>query len=253
MDLTSFDQSCLELLETLPLTQSRASMRSAINHLRRAEVLLPIDRPMAAFRCYTAEEEAAAGLMNCLKERRYANAERLNPRNHIQKNAVIPFFSVLKKFYDESLGTHGLEPEIQLRVLDGRKQLFVAIPIFVNGEKTWFLPTPPLNFSVSNEAKRFTYNGHVDAYIKSQGAKEVDSHLRELANKRNLVLYADPKGYPNDLEITEKFFPAYCARVLAMLRAYLLIQPHAEQQPYVQQSLDSFLEILEILTFNEDA
>jgi len=93
----------------------------------------------------------------------------------------------------------------------------------------------------------------VDAYIKSQGAKEVDNHLRELANKRNLVLYAGPKGYPHDLEITEKFFPAYCARVMAMLRAYLLIQPHAEQQPYVQQSLDSFLEMLGLLTFNEDA
>jgi len=208
---------------------------------------------MAAFRCYTAEEEAASGLMHCLKERRYANAERLNPRNHIQKNAVIPFFSILKKFYDESLGTHALEPEIQLRALDGRKQLFVAIPISVNGEQTWFLPTPPLNFSVSNEAKRFSYNRHVDAYIKSQGAKEVDNHLRELANKRNLVLYAGPKGYPHDLEVTEKFFSAYCARVMAMLRAYLLIQPHAEQQPYVQQSLDSFLEMLGLLTFNEDA
>jgi len=98
LDLTSFDQSCFELLEALPRTQSRASMRSAINHLRRAEVLFPIDRPMAAFRCYTAEEEAASGLMHCLKERRYANAERLNPRNHIQKNAVIPFFSILRSF-----------------------------------------------------------------------------------------------------------------------------------------------------------
>lgn len=203
MDLTSFDQSCLDLLEASPRTQSRASMRSAINHLRRAEVLLPVDCPMAAFRCYTAEEEAASGLMHCLKERRYVNADRLNPRNHIQKNAVIPFFTILKKFYDESLGIHGLEPEIQLRALDGVKQLFVAIPITVNGEKTEFLPTPPLNFSVSNEAKRFSYSEHVNDYIKSRGAKEVDDHLRELANKRNLLLYAGPKGYPHDLEVTE--------------------------------------------------
>lgn len=189
--------------------------------------------------------------MHCLKERRYVNADRLNPRNHIQKNAVIPFFTILKKFYDESLGIHGLEPEIQLRALDGVKQLFVAIPITVNGEKTEFLPTPPLNFSVSNEAKRFSYSEHVNDYIKSRGAKEVDDHLRELANKRNLLLYAGPKGYPHDLEVTEKFFPAYYARVMAMLRAYLLIQPHAEKQPYVQQSLDSFLEMLGLLTFDE--
>ena len=104
MDLTSFDQSCLELLEESPRTRSRASMRSAINHLRRAELLMSIDRPMAVFRCYTAEEEAASALIYCLKERRYVNADRLNPRNHIQKNAVIPFLSILKRFYDESLG-----------------------------------------------------------------------------------------------------------------------------------------------------
>lgn len=47
MELTSFDQSCLELLEASPRTQSRDSMRSAINHLRRAKVLLPVDCPMA--------------------------------------------------------------------------------------------------------------------------------------------------------------------------------------------------------------
>lgn len=253
MDFTSFDQSCLELLESLPRTQSRASMRSAVNHLRRAEILLPIDRPMAAFRCYTAEEEAASSLMYCLKERRYTNAERLNPRNHVQKNAVIPFLEILKKFYDESLATPSLEPEIQLRALNGQKQLFIAIPLSINGERTWFLPTPPLNFSVSNEAKSFSYNKYVDAYIRSRGAQEIDAHLRELANKRNLVLYAGPKGYVHDLEITDKFFPAHCARVMAMLRAYLLVQPHAEQQPYVQQSLNSFLEMLGLLKFNETA
>lgn len=212
---------------------------------------MPVDCPMAAFRCYTAEEEAASALMHCLKERRYVNAERLNPKSHKQKNAVIPFLTILKKFYDESLGIHGVEPEIQLRTLDGVKQLFLAIPITLNGQETEVLPVPPLNFSVVNEAKRFSYSEHVNDYIKSRGAQEVDNHLRELANKRNLLLYAGPKGYPHDLEVTDKFFPAYCARVTAMLRGYLLIQPHAEKQPYVQQSLDSFLEMLGLLTFDE--
>lgn len=211
-----------------------------------------VDRPMAVFRCYTAEEEAASGLMHCLKERRYTNADRLKPRNHVHKNAVIPFLTILKRFFDESLGVHGVEPEIQLKEVDGRRQLFFAVPVVVNGETTVFLPNPPLNFSVSNQAKRVSYNRHIDEYVRSHGAKDADDHLRDLANKRNLVLYAGPNGYPADIEIAEKFFPAHCARVLAVVRAYLLIQPHAEQQSYVQDSLDSFLGMLGLLTFNEE-
>ncbi len=213
---------------------------------------MSIDRPMAVFRCYTAEEEAASGLMHCLKERGYVNADRLRPRNHVHKNAVIPFLAILKKFFDESLGVHGVEPEIQLREVDGCRQLFLAVPIVVNGEATSFLPDPPLNFSVSNQARRVSYNSHIDDYVRSRGVKDVDDHLRDLANKRNLVLYAGPNGYPADIEITEKFFPAYCARVLAMVRAYLLIQPHAGQQSYVRDSLDSFLGMLGLLTLDEE-
>lgn len=213
---------------------------------------MSIDRPMAVFRCYTAEEEAASGLMHCLKERGYANADRLKPRNHVHKNAVIPFLKILKKFFDESLGVAGVEPEIQLREVGGHRQLFLAVSIVVNGESTVFLSDPPLNFSVSKHAQRVSYKKHIDAYVRSQGAKDIDDHLRDMANKRNLVLYAGPKGYPADIEITEKFLPAYCARVLAIVRAYLLIQPHAQQQSYVQDSLDAYLEMLGLLTFKEE-
>jgi len=251
MELTEFDQSCIELLDMSPKKWSRACFRSAINHLRRAEAIMSIDRPMAVFRCYTAEEEAASGLMHCLMERRYPNAHRLNPRDHVHKNAVIPLFSILKKFFDESLGVHGVKPLIQLREVDGRKQLFLALPMIVNGETLLFLPDPPLNFSVSNQAKRVSYNKHIDDYVRSRGAKETSKYLRDLANKRNHVLYAGANGYPGDINITEKFFPACCARVLAMLRAHLLIQPHSEHQSYVQDSLDSFLGMLRLVTFDE--
>jgi hypothetical protein len=207
---------------------------------------------MAVFRCYTAEEEAASGLMHCLKEQRYANAERLKPRDHVHKKAVIPFLTILKTFFDESLGVHGVEPEIQLREVGGHRRLVLAVPITVNGKSTSFVPDPPLNFSVSNQARRVSYNAHIDEYVRSRGVQDVNEHLRDLANKRNLVLYAGPNGYPADIEITPKFFPAYSARVLAMVRAYLLIQPYAEQQSYVQDSLNSFLGMLGLLTADEE-
>ncbi len=109
MELQDFDKKCLELLEQIPNKQSKHCFRSAMNHLERAETLFPIDRSMAVFRCFTAEEEAASGLMYCLKDKRYKNAEKLNPRNHVQKNAVIQFFSILCQFVEDRFRGFGID------------------------------------------------------------------------------------------------------------------------------------------------
>lgn len=95
LKLSDFDCKCIELLEALPNRHSKHCFRSAINHLERAEKLLLIDSSMAVFRCFTAEEEAASGLMYCLKDRGYSNAEKLKQQDHVQKNAVIQFFNIL--------------------------------------------------------------------------------------------------------------------------------------------------------------
>lgn len=245
MDLTPFDSNCRALLETAPPSHSRNSFRSAFNHLELAEKLRLIDPIMAAFRVLTAEEEAASGLMYCLKEMGYESADLLKPKNHAWKNAVIPFINMLGMFFAESFGgDDGVRPKLHLQEDDEGTKLALMFPIFVNGKETWAYPIPPLNFNVTTETKRVSYKRQLDAFLSEKGAKDVVSYVKEQANARNRLLYAGVNGYPHAVEVPEDFYNQRCGRVITLLRAFLLIYPYREKQTFVQHSLDAFLAML---------
>lgn len=251
MEFQEFDKHCLEILETLPNRQSKHCFRSAINHLERAEPLFAIDRNMAVFRCITAEEEAASGLMYCLKDSRYKNAEELSPRDHFQKNAVIEFFSVLSQFVEDSFQQFGIEMFLSVRKNNGTKFLAFQASMYLSQRQTWIVPDPPLNFRLIHEDKRFSYKKQIEKLRNSKQLDKIAKHLKAKANLRNLLLYANQQGFPNDVEIEAKFFPAYQRRVLALLRCYLMIAPYGAHQQFVQDSLDSFLLMLEKQSFSD--
>ena len=119
----------------------------------------------------------------------------------------------------------------------------MALEVSMNSsiEPVKFAPDLPFNFSFVHEEKHFSYRQQIDKFVKSRSADEIKDCLREEANKRNLVLYATPKGFPSSIDITPQFFPAYRKRVMDMLRVYLMIEPYKEPQPFVQDSLDAFL------------
>lgn len=244
MEFQDFDNKCIELLATRPNRQSKHCFRSAINHLERAEILFPIDNPMAVFRCFTAEEEAASGLMYCLKDKRYKNAEKLDPRNHVHKNVVIQFFGILSQFVEDQFRRFGIEMLLNMAENNGSRNLFLEVRMDFGKGPTTFIPTPPLNFKLLHEDKRFSYKEQIEKLVESKEAKEIGSYLRAIANQRNMVLYASQKGFPSEIEIEDKFFPAYKKRVLALLRAYLMIDPYEENQCFVQDALDAFLAML---------
>ncbi|MCE9569066.1 MAG: hypothetical protein K8R10_03495 [Rhodocyclales bacterium] len=241
MDLHSFDVHCLELLEKSPNKISRHCFRSAINHLQRAEKLFDIDNPMAAFRCYTAEEEAASGLMHCLKEGGYLNSSELKPQYHLHKSALIPFFSILCQFIEDSFRQYGIEIDLLMRESNARKYIALEVAMASSIGPVKFAPHPPFNFSFVHEGKSISYRQQIDKFVESKDAREIKDCLRQEANKRNKVLYATPQGFLASIEITPKFLPAYWRRVMAMLRAYLMIEPYKEPQPFVQDSLNAFL------------
>jgi hypothetical protein len=251
MELLDFDNKCIELLEATPNRQSRHCFRSAINHLERAEILFPVDSSMAVFRCYTAEEEAASGLMYCLKDLRYSNAEKLKPRNHVQKNAVIQFFIILCQFIEDQFKRFGIEMSLSLVDNNGSKRLVFDAQMDMGDGPVKFLPDPPLNFTFIHEGKRFSYKKQIDTLMNSREINDIVDLLRNVANQRNLLLYASQQGYPSKIEITEKFFPAYQKRVLTLLRTYLLIEPYNEIQPFVQDTLDAFLAMLKKQEFDD--
>ncbi len=113
------------------------------------------------------------------------------------------------------------------------------------------LPDPPLNFTFIHEGKRFSYKKQIDTLMNSREINDIVDLLRNVANQRNLLLYASQQGYPSEIEITEKFFPAYQKRVLTLLRTYLLIEPYNEIQPFVQDTLDAFLAMLKKQEFDD--
>jgi hypothetical protein len=244
---TQFDENCAALLAAAPKRHSRHCLRSALKHLELASKLTTADPAMAIFRAITAEEEAASGIMHVLKERGYENAGHLRVRDHVHKNALIPFLAILGQFFHELLGVHDFEPKLHIKDEDGQRRLTVALPMTINGEIRLAYPIPPLNFSVSSEERRLSYRRQVEAFVAKQGARDITAHIREQANLRNKVLYAGPDGYPVIREVKEEFLLLRARKVHALLKAYLLIFPYNERQPFVQDALDAFLNMLGIV------
>lgn len=251
MELIDFDKQCIELLESLPKWHSRSCFRGALNHIELAEKLYPIDSSMGVFRYITAEEEAASGLMRCLQEIGYINAEKLQPRNHIHKHAVIPFFTVISQFMTDRFGELGIAVELFMVDENKQKKIRLEATLELNEISTRIRPDPPLNFSFLHENKRFSYKPQIDTLVQTKGVKEINKHFTKIANLRNQLLYASSEGYPAQVTVEPKFFPAYQNRIIAMLRAYLLIAPYREPLSFVQDSLDAFLTMMGTLKIED--
>lgn len=202
---------------------------------------------MAAFRCITAEEEAATGLMYILKERKYENADKLRQRDHVHKNAVIPFFGILGGFFQETLGVQGVIPKFHIKEENGKRLLTIGVPVVIQGEELLAYPVPPLNLMVTSDERRISYKKQIAAFVEAQGARDISTHIREQANLRNQILYAGPEGYPSISNLKAEFFTTRQRRIFALLKAYLFIYPYKERQPFVQDALDAFLAMLGIL------
>jgi hypothetical protein len=209
-----------------------------------AQKIADIDPAMATFRAITGEEEAASGLMHCLKERGYSNAKLLDPRSHVHKNSVIPFFSILGDFHGPFFKAHNIKPIFHIKSDCGKRRLTIGIPMVINGEPHHAYPIPPLNFGMKIEEKPPSYKKQISEYVESNGAKDILSHLRQEANARNEILYASDEGFPVIHQMRDGFLELRQARVFAMLRAYLFIAPYNEIQPFVQDALDAFLAML---------
>lgn len=245
MNLTKHDKLCLDILGALPNKRSKHCFRSAINHLELGERLLPNDKPMGVFRLLTAEEEAASGLMFCLKERGYMNANRLNPRDHNHKCSVIELFIIIKKFIDDEIASRGIDIDIvTLQEQDGKRlALDIVLPGKDDEERPKIRPYPPLCFNFSNQGNHMDYKKQIKSLLAKRGVEDIKKYVKDQANRRNKLLYARNDGYPSNVGIEDKFYPAQKNRVFAMLNTYLLIEPYAVNCQFVQDTLNAYLNI----------
>ena len=244
LQLSQFDQRCRDLVDMAPKCRSRHCMRSALHHLECATKIFEIDPGMTAFRCITAVEEAASGLMHCLKEGGYQNSDRLDPQKHLHKNAILPFFDVLGLFFAETTAAHIKKPSLSFHGEGSDQKLELSIMLPIDGEMRWVTPIPPLSFKISSEEKRLSYRPQIESLAAFRGVNRISEYLKEQANFRNQILYAGPDGYPGQIDLAPDFLEIHQIKVFALIRAYLLIYPHRELQGFVQDSLDAFLAMI---------
>lgn len=244
MPYSNFDKKCIELLYEAPPRHSRHCFASSLYHLEKAEVLASMDNEMAIFRAITAEEEAATGLMYCLKELNYNNAKKLKVRDHLTKSAVIPFINVILSNLGATIGNKFGDVVMKIDRESESALLTIGMPLKNCGVDLMVWPQPPLNLYIKSDEKKLSYKKSLSELVAEKGKRDVITYVKELANERNKLLYASPKGIPIVTGSCSDYIDKRRSRVLVLLRAFLLIYPYKEKQPLVQDSLDSFLAML---------
>ena len=222
--------------------------RSALRHLERAWKLADQMPELSIFLGITAEEESASALFHSLRRRRYQGAQFLNPKNHVHKTALHPFLlavgRVMADFpaatnprfvFDSELSPTGEE---LLRV-----RLTVKGP---NGKALWVHPLPPLEFKVSVNGSVHDFGPELAELASEKNTKSIREYVKKLANRRNEALYASSHGIP-DAENVRPFLQYRKSVMISHFMAYLLVDPHAEHQLFVQQTLAAFVAMLGIL------
>jgi len=245
MQLTDSEKLCEQMLDASPKQRSRHHLRSALNHIRRAETLLEIDRPMTMFRSLTAIEEAASGIILCLREKGYDRSEKLKWKNHLHKNAFIPFFKVLGDSVEKHLLKNGVDIDITVREIDGKKMQLVEMTFKTEDGPLSLIPLPPLNSKIEVQGSVISFDEEMKGYAEKVGTDSVLNHVKRLMNWRNEVLYAGTKGYVSDVDSnqTANLLTEAKRWVFVQMRLYLMIQPYPPQA-FVQHALDALLEML---------
>jgi len=224
MEFQEFELATIDIVKKLPLTRSRNCFRSAINHIEKAELIAELDHEMAAFRAITAEEEAASGLMFCLQELNYPNAEKLKPHDHRHKNAIAAFLIVLSKDIKGLMDEHGFSFDLSMQ-RDGSENISVQIrnkELFGD-----FIITPvlPLDHIATTGDKLRSFTSNINELATTVGVKDILDFIKKEANVRNNLLYANAKGIAILLESPLALIESKRKRILSLQYIVCFRQP----------------------------
>lgn len=221
--------------------------RSALRHLEKASLIAELDPEMAVFRGITAEEEAASAVFHAVRRHHYVGAAKLNPRDHLQKNALGPFCAAVAELFAVADRTLALRPQVFIEGEDEGRRLQIQFHTAGIGIGDGLAsPRPPLHFAVSEEPGALhDFGEQLQAIASAAGAHNILAHIRKRANARNEVLYASAAGIPS--VTLGNFLEQQRTKVKVILILYLLIDPYPEHQLFVSQALLAFLKMLEKL------
>lgn len=236
-----------QAIEKLNPSQVRHACRSALNHLRKAWTLHPVDAEMSLFRAITAEEEAATAVIRAVNVRNYPNAERLKERQHLHKAALWPFITaVADKMAEKKIPM----PTLALRVEgDPRIDLSIDIADQAGLEKPlWGMPDEPFNWSMWSDrtgaSKPHDFREELAALATGKGAKSIGAHVANEANLRNRLLYASDQGIPS-VAFSDDLLIGRRQRVTVMLVLTIAILQSHQHQLFIVQCLDALLRAIQ--------
>lgn len=218
---------------------------NAVRHLNRAWKIKDLDFEMTALRCITAQEESAKAIFHSLRASKYGGAERLGLKSHVHKMALITFLRAVNNFLAEMLETSPVH-DIRLSLEAATRRLSVSFCLRgIDGYR--LKPEPPLHFSSTVNEEHPDFRRQMDVFVKASAAKageSLEKYLQEQGQLREKLLYAPNAGLHDFSGDVEKLFTEGQQRVFRNLIFYLLIDQHAEQQGFVQQCLNAFVEMV---------
>lgn len=221
--------------------------RNAYRHLRKAWQLRLIDSEMSLFRAITAEEEAGTALILALKNRRYPGASRLDYWRHEQKLAIIPFLSAVQAMLLDS----GIKnPNVQLSTGGDIPELSISIDIGAilgYSEPLYGQPDHPLNFVFrmggSDTTKAYMFDNELRAITDGRAMNDIIEVVRDVANLRNKILYANEDGCP-EINFSDELLFDYRRRITILLGLTMAVLQTPSHQLFVVQCLEAFLRAL---------
>jgi hypothetical protein len=239
-DLSEFDLAMFECLE--PSTgMVRHCAKHALHHLKKAWSIVDIDPEMAAFRGITAEEEAATAILIALKEKKYRHAEKLNHKRHDHKQAVYPFLRAIGNFLHETQ-PFPVKPHLVIAEEDGKKLFRIELEM---PDGRIVIPEPPLGFTVTKEdGTPYHFDRQLQDIADGAGKETALAHIKELAQTRNHLLYADYEGLPAVTSDLSQGLMVAQRRVLLLVRVLCLIFPYKEKAVFVEQAIEAFLKMM---------
>ena len=256
MEFIPFEKITLEALEDCK-GEVKHCAKNAISHLEKAWLVKDIDLEMAMFRSITAEEEAASAFFYCIKNHQYKNSKLIQFKQHTYKLALYPFIQGISVFFDDFLN-QDTSPFSERRLkhidLNGRKA--IELLLFIKNQDIVARPTPPLHFSVTSEetGEVCTFEHNFQELIEGKNFTNALKYIKDIANTRNKLLYANSSGRPKLEGNLSRFINNQKKKVMVILTILLMIDPWEKKEGksmFVQQALDSFLLLLQKINAEE--
>ena len=113
-----------------------------------------------------------------------------------------------------------------------------------DGELYSLEPVPPLGGEFRVNGERYDFRSERELLLSHTTERSMEKFLRELANRRNRLLYATATGIPGISDLKDWYFERQRDRVFRNLAIFLLVAQEPSRQLFVEQALDAFLDML---------